>query len=59
LDHKKFSVLFFFKPHRQTAPVLAALPETRTEKIEKDFSVFHSKGSLINFILIYPIENID
>ncbi|MDT8881664.1 hypothetical protein RBG07_03825 [Klebsiella aerogenes] len=40
LDHKNFSVLFFFKPDRQTAPVLAALRKTRTEKIEKNFSVF-------------------
>jgi len=39
LDHKNFSVLFFFKPHRQTAPVLAALRKTITEKIEKNFSV--------------------
>ncbi|UYW75314.1 hypothetical protein OFY05_09580 [Pseudocitrobacter faecalis] len=45
LDHKNFSVLFFFKPDRQTAPVLAALRKTRTEKIEKNFSVFHFYGS--------------
>ncbi|HCM9272653.1 TPA: hypothetical protein N5L20_001429 [Enterobacter kobei] len=45
LDHKNFSVLFFFKPHRQTAPVLAALRKTRTEKIEKNFSVFQFSGS--------------
>ncbi|ELC7393265.1 hypothetical protein RJO89_002287 [Enterobacter asburiae] len=45
LDHKTFSVLFFFKPHRQTAPVLAALRKNRTEKIEKNFSVFHFHGS--------------
>ncbi|WP_427032586.1 hypothetical protein [Enterobacter ludwigii] len=40
LDHKNFSVLFFYKPDHQTAPVLAALRKTRTEKIEKNFSVF-------------------
>lgn len=45
LDHKNFSVLFFYKPDRQTAPVLAALRKTRTEKIEKNFSVFHFHGS--------------
>ncbi|MFN1230439.1 hypothetical protein ACKY79_07615 [Enterobacter hormaechei] len=45
LDHKNFSVLFFYKPDRQTAPVLAALRKTRTEKIEKNFSVFHFYGS--------------
>jgi len=41
LDHKNFSVLFFYKPDRQTAPVLAALRKPGTEKIEKNFSVFH------------------
>ncbi|HFK5732970.1 TPA: hypothetical protein ACG0DS_000459 [Enterobacter sichuanensis] len=41
LDHKNFSVLFFYKPDRQPAPLLAALRKTRTEKIEKNFSVFH------------------
>jgi len=40
LDHKKFSVLFFYKTHRQTAPVLAALRRLETVKIEKDFSFF-------------------
>ncbi|MDH0088313.1 hypothetical protein [Enterobacter bugandensis] len=45
LDHKIFSVLFFYKPDRQTAPVLAALRKTKTEKIEKNFSVFHFHGS--------------
>ncbi|AWS80864.1 hypothetical protein AXA59_14115 [Enterobacter hormaechei] len=45
LDHKNFSVLFFYKPDRQTAPVLAALRRTRTEKIEKNFSVFQLYGS--------------
>jgi len=40
LDHKNFSVLFFFKPDRQTAPVLTALRKIRTEKIEKIFSIF-------------------
>ncbi|MCK7106041.1 hypothetical protein [Enterobacter kobei] len=49
LEHKNFSVLFFYKPDRQTALVLAALQKTRTEKIEKNFSVFHFCGSLMNF----------
>ncbi|PUB52781.1 hypothetical protein AC520_1186 [Enterobacter sp. OLF] len=40
MDHKNFSVLFFYKPDRQAAPVLAALRNTGTEKIEKNFSVF-------------------
>ncbi|MGT1886874.1 hypothetical protein SPL85_13595 [Enterobacter hormaechei subsp. xiangfangensis] len=45
MDHKNFSVLFFYKPDRQTAPALAAVRKTRTEKIEKNFSVFHFHGS--------------
>ncbi|WP_341857337.1 hypothetical protein, partial [Enterobacter hormaechei] len=55
LDHKNFSVLFFYKPDRQAAPVLAALCKTRTEKIEKNFSVFHFYGSaedLMKFVTI-------
>jgi hypothetical protein len=46
LDHKIFSILFFYKPDRQTVPVLAALRKTRTEKIAKNFSVFHFHGSV-------------
>ncbi|TYF52484.1 hypothetical protein DJ546_07875 [Enterobacter hormaechei] len=45
MDHKNFSVLFFYKTDRQTAPALAAVRKTRTEKIEKNFSVFHFHGS--------------
>ncbi|AVZ16724.1 hypothetical protein DBP88_22320 [Enterobacter hormaechei] len=55
LDHKNFSVLFFYKPDRQTAPVRAVLRKTRTEKIEKNFSVFHFYGSvedLMKFVTI-------
>ncbi|KAB5478788.1 hypothetical protein F8561_13220 [Enterobacter sp. 198] len=46
LDHKNFSVLFFFKPDCQNAPVLAAEQKRRIEKIEKNFSVFHFCGSV-------------
>ncbi|OAH40058.1 hypothetical protein AYJ11_17080 [Enterobacter hormaechei subsp. xiangfangensis] len=45
LDHKNFSVLFFYKPDRHTAPLLAALRKAQTEKIEKVFTVFHFYGS--------------
>ncbi|MCK3329960.1 hypothetical protein MZH32_05150 [Escherichia coli] len=38
LDLENFSVLFFYKTDRQTAPLLAAL--RRTEMIEKDFTFF-------------------
>ncbi|EPG9693450.1 hypothetical protein L9F39_000808 [Klebsiella aerogenes] len=48
LDHKNFSVGFFFKTYRQPAPVLAALRRTETEKIEKNFSVFHFYGSVVD-----------
>ncbi|WP_096168676.1 hypothetical protein, partial [Enterobacter hormaechei] len=41
LDHKNFSVLFFFKPDRLAAPVLAVKPKSKTEKVEKNFSGFH------------------
>ncbi|MEM5588925.1 hypothetical protein AAHB58_11800 [Enterobacter hormaechei] len=41
LDHKNFSVLFFFKPDRLAAPVLAVKQKSKTEKVEKNFSVFH------------------
>ncbi|MFU0445282.1 hypothetical protein ACMZZG_07315 [Pseudocitrobacter faecalis] len=45
LDHKNFSVLFFYKPDRQTAPLLAACRRTATEKIEKNFIFFQFHGS--------------
>ncbi|AVJ79097.1 hypothetical protein CSC02_0648 [Enterobacter hormaechei subsp. hoffmannii] len=50
MEHKNFSVLFFYKPDRQTAPVLAALRKTATEKIEKNFSFFHFYGSVENLM---------
>lgn len=40
---------FYFSTN-QTAPVLAALRKTRTENIEKNFSVFHFHGSLEDLI---------
>ncbi|AUY74021.1 hypothetical protein ACOXPD_004276 [Escherichia coli O5:H32] len=40
LDLENFSVLFFYKTDRQTAPLLAALRRTETEMIEKDFTFF-------------------
>lgn len=40
LDRKHFSVLFFYKPYRQPAPLLGLCEKTQTEKIEKNFSVF-------------------
>ncbi|KVK20837.1 hypothetical protein AWS16_22450 [Enterobacter hormaechei subsp. steigerwaltii] len=55
LDHKNFSVLFFYKSDRQTAPVLEVLRKARTEKIEENFSVFHFYGSgedLMKFVTI-------
>jgi len=41
LDRKIFSVLFFFKPDRLVAPVLTVEQKSKTEKVEKNFSVFH------------------
>ncbi|HBM3076836.1 TPA: hypothetical protein O4E86_000876 [Klebsiella oxytoca] len=40
LDHKNFSVLFFYKRHRRAAPLLAVCGKLATEKIEKNFSFF-------------------
>lgn len=40
LDRKNFSVLFFYKTDRQTAPVLVSCGKTETERIENDFSFF-------------------
>jgi len=40
LDRNNFPVGFFFKTYRQPAPLLAALRRLKTEKIEKNFSVF-------------------
>ncbi|MDQ2129516.1 hypothetical protein R4I72_20295 [Leclercia adecarboxylata] len=46
LDRRNFSVLFFYKPDRQTAPLLAAYRKTQTEKIERNFSFFQFHGSV-------------
>ncbi|MEY5579541.1 hypothetical protein WI882_22720, partial [Salmonella enterica subsp. enterica serovar Corvallis] len=40
LERLNFSVGFFFKSYRQSAPVLADLRRLETEKIERNFSVF-------------------
>ncbi|EKA2135007.1 hypothetical protein OKB61_003721 [Citrobacter freundii] len=48
LDRYNFSVFFFYKPDRQTAPVLAACGESPTEKIERDFSFFQFNGSAVD-----------
>ncbi|ECI3778570.1 hypothetical protein B2E57_13885 [Salmonella enterica] len=46
LDHKNFSVGFFFKSYRQPAPVLAVLRRLETENIERNFSNFQFEGSM-------------
>jgi len=45
LHHKNFSVLFFYKGHGQTAPVLGFCRNSPTEKSEKNFSSFQFVGS--------------
>ncbi|HBN1932026.1 TPA: hypothetical protein L1360_002407 [Escherichia coli] len=40
LDMEILSVLFFYKPERQAAPLLAALRRTETEMIERNFIFF-------------------
>jgi len=45
LHHKNFSVLVFYKPTRQSAPLLAFCRSSPTEIIEKNFSFFQFSGS--------------
>ncbi|MCS3408860.1 hypothetical protein [Serratia sp. AKBS12] len=40
LDHKNFSVLFFYKSPRQAAPLLGFCEQGETENVETDFSFF-------------------
>ncbi|KKY80671.1 hypothetical protein OA46_19535 [Enterobacter cloacae] len=51
LDHKNFSVLFFYKPHSQPAPLLAVCRKTKTEKNERNFTFFQLVGSGNKLIL--------
>ncbi|HGE8482662.1 TPA: hypothetical protein ACGD7T_001499 [Serratia marcescens] len=37
LDHKNFSVLFFYKSPRQPAPLLGFCEQSQTENFETDF----------------------
>ncbi|MDK1710796.1 hypothetical protein QOM18_21050 [Serratia marcescens] len=37
LDHKNFSVLFFYKSPRQPAPLLGFYEQSQTENFETDF----------------------
>ncbi|WP_431651384.1 hypothetical protein, partial [Enterobacter roggenkampii] len=55
LDHKNFSVLFFYKPDRQPAPVLAVCRKTKTEKLVKNFSIFQLLKKIVDprCMLIY------
>ncbi|MGP1224667.1 hypothetical protein ACX8XK_02520 [Serratia marcescens] len=41
LDQEIFSVLNFYKTPSRAAPRLGLCEQTQTEKIEKNFSVFH------------------
>jgi len=56
LNHKNFSVLFFYKRHGQTAPVLKFRRSSPTEKSEKDFSLFQFKGSRLDFVKLQSYE---
>ncbi|MCA3994669.1 hypothetical protein IHE78_08060 [Serratia marcescens] len=40
LDQEIFSVLIFYKTPRRAAPRLGLCEQSKTEKIEKNFSVF-------------------
>ncbi|WP_230633106.1 hypothetical protein [Citrobacter amalonaticus] len=58
MDLEIFSVLFFYKPDRQTAPPLAACRKTQTEKIEKNFIILQFHGSKKDLTEIITIRNI-
>jgi len=49
LHHKNFSVLFFYKPMRQSALLLDYCRSLATENFERDFSVFQFCGSRMDF----------
>jgi len=56
LDRRNFSVLFFYKPDRQSAPRLAATLKTRTENIEKNFIIFQVAESPVDLIKMQVID---
>ncbi|PQV83714.1 hypothetical protein CDT92_20130 [Cronobacter sakazakii] len=41
LDHKIFSVLSFYRRSRQPAPLPGRRARKQTEKVERNFTVFH------------------
>ncbi|EGT4953038.1 hypothetical protein CVY60_20285 [Cronobacter sakazakii] len=41
LDHKIFSVLSFYSRYRQPAPLPGWRARKQTEKVERNFTVFH------------------
>ncbi|RNT33153.1 hypothetical protein B9031_001100 [Klebsiella aerogenes] len=41
LDHKIFSVLSFYRRYRQPAPLPGRRARKQTEKVERNFTVFH------------------
>ncbi|MCV9896639.1 UNVERIFIED_CONTAM: hypothetical protein E7W76_12995 [Cronobacter sakazakii] len=41
LDHKIFSVLSFYGRYRQPAPLPGRRARKQTEKVERNFTVFH------------------
>jgi hypothetical protein len=48
LNLELFSVFFSYKPDRQTAPLLGLWSKIQIEKIEKNFSIFQQKKSLVD-----------
>ncbi|QYM92220.1 hypothetical protein [Dickeya zeae] len=57
LDHKDFSVLFFYKTQRQPVPPLGFCRRTPTENSERNFSVFQFFGSRKDRHEILTIRN--
>jgi len=58
LDHKNFSVWFFYKRYGQTAPVLGFCRSPPTENIEKNFSAFQLelKKQKKKFMYVYDFS---
>ncbi|RNM24771.1 hypothetical protein EFS38_07945 [Dickeya undicola] len=57
LDHKDFSVLFFYKTQRQPVPPLGFCGRMPTENSERNFSVFQFFGSRKDRFEIATVRN--
>nr|DAL64224.1 MAG TPA_asm: hypothetical protein [Caudoviricetes sp.] len=56
MDQEIFSVLIFYKTPHRAAPRLGLCEQSKTEKIEKNFSVFQIFLIFIKMILLLIID---